>query len=116
MRTGSDRAGLCLLSCRWGSWCWSDGCWQGAEPLPAGEERVLPGPVRADLQDSFPGVPGEPGGDVPDAVTERVRVGVPQLLLVAEAEEARPGGQVGRDVRGDDPAAVDLPRLRCSLN
>jgi hypothetical protein len=53
-------------------------------------------------------VPGEPGGNVPDAVAERVRVGFPQLLVVAEAEEAGPGGQVG----GDDPAAVDLPGFR----
>jgi hypothetical protein len=29
----------------------------------------------------------------------------------ALAEEAGPGGQVGGDVRGDDPARVDLPGL-----
>ena len=68
VRTGSDRAGLCLLSCRWGWYCWSSGCRQGAEPLPAGEERVLPGPVRADLQDAFAGVAGEPGRSVQYAV------------------------------------------------
>jgi hypothetical protein len=54
---------------------------------------------------------GEPGGDVPDPVAERVRVGFPQVLIVAVAEEAGPGGQVGGDVRRDDPAAVDLPGL-----
>src|SRR2546429_3999739 len=32
--------------------------------------------------------------------------------LTALAQEAGPGGQVGGDVRGDDPAAVDLPGLR----
>jgi hypothetical protein len=53
-------------------------------------------------------VAGEPGGDVPDPVAERARVGVPQFLVVAVAEEAGPGGEVG----GDDPAAVDLPGLR----
>jgi hypothetical protein len=57
-------------------------------------------------------VPGEPGGNVPDAVTERIGVGFPQVLVVAEAEEPRPGGQVGGDVRGDDPAAVDRPGFR----
>jgi hypothetical protein len=46
VRTGSDRGGLCFLSCRWGWYCWSSGCRQGAGRLPAGEERVLPGPVR----------------------------------------------------------------------
>ena len=46
------------------------------------------------------------------AVAERVRVGFPQVRVVAVAEEAGPGGQVGGDVRGDDPAAVDLPGLR----
>src|SRR5580700_10012995 len=110
--TGSDRAGLVLLSRRRDGSCWSGWRWQGAELLPAGEERVLPWPVRADLQDSLPGVDGEAGGDVPDPVAERVRVGVPQLAVVAAAEEAGPGGQVGGDVRRDDPAAVDLPGLR----
>jgi hypothetical protein len=43
---------------------------------------------------------------VPDPVAERVGIGVPQVLLVAVNEEAGPGGQVGGDVRGDDPAAV----------
>src|SRR5258708_34841696 len=47
-----------------------------------------------------------------EKVAERVRVGFPQVLVVAEAEEAGPGGEVGGDVRGDDPAAVDLPGVR----
>jgi hypothetical protein len=111
VRTGSDRAGLCLLLRHWGGLCWSGGCGQGAEPLPAGEERLFRGPVRADLQDALTGVMGEPGGEVPDPVAERVRVGIPQVLIVSAAEEAGPGGQVGGDVRGDDPAAVDLPGL-----
>jgi hypothetical protein len=58
----------CLLSRCWGGSCWSCGCWQGAQPPPAGEERVLPGPVRADLQDALAGVPGQARGNVPDAV------------------------------------------------
>src|ERR1700704_18148 len=97
---------------RWGGSCWSGGCGQGAEPLPAGEERVLPGPVGADHEDPLAGVTGEAGWDMPDPVAERVRVGVSQVRVVPAAEEAGPGGQVGGDVRGDDPAAVDLPGLR----
>ena len=53
---------------------------------------------------------GEPGGQVPDP--ERTGVGFPQSGVVVVAEEAGPGGQVGGDVRGDDPAGVDLPGLR----
>src|SRR5262249_2562579 len=84
---------------------------EGAEPLPAGEERRCPWPVRADLQDALTGVMDEPGGDRPDRVAEGVRVGFPQVLLVAVAEETGPGGQVSGDVRRDDPAAIDLPGL-----
>ena len=51
----------------------------------------------------------EAAGNVPNPVAERVRLGVPESFLVVEAEEAGPGGEVGGDVRGDDPAAVDLP-------
>jgi len=87
--------------------CGSGACWQGAEPLPASEERVLPWPVGADLEVPLPGMMGEAGGDVPDPVAESVRVGVPQVLVVVESEEVGPGGQV----RGDDPAAVDPPGL-----
>ena len=96
-----------LLSCRWGDVCWSSWCGQGAEPLPAREEGVLPRPVRADLQDPLPGVVHEAGREVPDAVAERVGDGLPQVRVVAEAEEAGPGGQVGGDVRREDPAGVD---------
>ena len=56
MRTGSHRAGLVLLSHWRDGSCWSVWCWQGAEPLPAGEERLLPWPVGADLQDPPAGV------------------------------------------------------------
>src|SRR5215813_9310655 len=101
-----------LLSCSWDGLCWSGGCWQGAKPLPAGEEGILPGPVGADLEEALAGVMREAGGDVPDPVAERVRVGFPQVRVVAEAEQAGPGREVGGDVRGDDPAAVDLPGLR----
>jgi len=80
--------------------------------MPAGEERFLPGLVGADGEGALPGVAGEPGGDVPDPVAERVRVGVAELPVVVAAEEAGPGGQVGRDVRGDGPPGVDLPGLQ----
>jgi hypothetical protein len=66
-----------LLSCRSGGSCWSGGCGQGAEPLPAGEECTGPWPVGADGEGPFPGVAGEAGGQVPDPVAERIRVGFP---------------------------------------
>jgi hypothetical protein len=40
---------------------------------------------------------------MPDPVAERVRVGALQIRVVAVAEQAGLGGQVGGDVRGDDP-------------
>jgi hypothetical protein len=43
---------------------------------------------------------------------ECVRLGVPQVRLVMEAEEPGPGGEVGGDVRGEDPSFVDLPGFR----
>ncbi len=49
------------------------------------------------------------GGEVPDPVAERIWGGVLQLIVVVEAEEAGPGGEVGGDVRGDHPSGVDLP-------
>ena len=99
-------------SCRWGSRCRSDGCGEFAEPLPAGEERVFPGPVRADLEDLLAGVADEAGGKVPDPVAERVGLGVLEVFLVVEAQEPGPGGEVGGDVGGRHPAAVDLPGSR----
>src|SRR6266496_2466473 len=57
-------------------------------------------------------VAGAPAGDVPGPVAERVRVGVAQARVVAVAEEAGPGGEVGGEVRRGNPAAVDLPGLR----
>jgi hypothetical protein len=53
-------------------------------------------------------VGGEAGGQVPEPVAERLRLGVAEALLVVQADEPRPGGQVGGDGRGEDPAAVDL--------
>ena len=47
-------------------------------------------------------------GRCPDPVAERVRVGVPQVFAVVEAEEAGPGGQAGGDAGGEDPAAINL--------
>jgi hypothetical protein len=76
---------------------------------------LRPWPVGADLQGALAGVAGEPGGQVPDPVAERFRVGVPEFPVVVVAEEAGPGGEVGGDVRGEDPAGVDLPGFRCYL-
>lgn len=51
----------------------------------------------------MPGRAGEAGGDVPDPVAESTGVGV-----VAVAQEADPDGQVGGDVRRNDPS---VPRV-----
>jgi hypothetical protein len=61
-------------------------------------------PVGADPEDALAGVAGEAGGDVPDPVAERVRFGFPQVRVVAVAEDAGPGSEIG----GDDPAR-DMP-------
>jgi hypothetical protein len=71
IRTGQAGAGLTL-------------------PLPAGEERVFPRPVRADLQDSLADVPGEP---MPGAVAECVQTGVPQAAAIMEAQKAGPAAR-----------------------
>ena len=68
-------------------------------------------PVGADLQDPLAGVADDAGGYVPHPVAERGRLGVLQPVLVVEAQEPRPGGQVRGDARGQDPTAVDQPRL-----
>src|ERR1035438_7375126 len=93
-----------LLSCRRGGSCWSGGCGQCGQPLPAGQERLLPRPVRADLQDALPGVPDEAGGDVPEPVTQGIRLGVLQALAVVKAEEPGAGGQARGGVPGQHPA------------
>ncbi len=49
-----------------------------------GEERVLPGPDGTDLQGALTGAMGEPGGNVPDAVAERVRAGSGWSIRLAE--------------------------------
>ena len=75
--------------------------------LPAGEERLCPGPAGTDGEGLPPGVAGQPGWQVPDPVAERVRLGVAEFGVVGVAEEAGPGGEVGGDVRGEDPSLVD---------
>lgn len=69
--------------------------------MPAGEELLLRGPVGADRQDAFAGVAGEAGGDVPDPIAERVRVGVPQ-----PGSSQWPRGRVQGEVGGRDAGAV----------
>ena len=43
---------------------------------------------------------GEAGGEVPDPVAEGIGVGVPQVRVVAVAEETGPGREVGGRPRG----------------
>jgi len=109
VRTGSDRAGMVSFRSAGVGCGWSGGCWQGAEPLPARQECLLPWPVRADLEDALPGVVHEAGREVPDPVAQRVRLGFLEVGAVVEAQQPVPGGQVSGDVGGQDPAAVDLP-------
>ena len=67
------------------------------------------------------GVPGSapastwPGGQVPDTVAERVRLGVAQVGLVVEAEEPCPGGEVGGDVRCEGPSLLTCQVLEGRL-
>ncbi len=51
-----------LLSGSQGRSGWSGGCRQGAQPLPAGQEHLLPGPGAADLQDAGAGGADQSGG------------------------------------------------------
>jgi hypothetical protein len=89
--------------------CWSGGCGQGAEPLPASQDCFLPWPVRADLEDALAGVVYEAGREVPDSVAERVQLGFLQVGAVVGVQQSVPGGEVSGDIGGEDPAAVDLP-------
>src|SRR6266487_2363909 len=108
---GSRRAGTFSFLVAWAGSCWSAGFWQGGQALPAGQECLLPWPVRADFQDALAGVPDEAGGYAPEPVTQRIRLGASQAFLVVQAEEPGPGGQVRGDVGREHPAAVDLPCL-----
>ena len=88
--TGFHAAGMRLLPCRRGSSRWSAGGGKGAQPVPAGDESVFPGPVRADLQGPLPGVADEAGGDVPDPVASlNNQHGLEGLDVVAGQETAR---------------------------
>src|SRR5689334_5166761 len=61
---------------------WSGGCGQGAQPLPAGQERLLPGPGAADLQHALPDVADQPGGQAQQPVAS-LNSGDCLYLLVA---------------------------------
>ena len=54
----SDRAGAGSFPGHRDRGGWSGGCRQGAQPLPAGQERPPSGPGPADLQDTLAGVAG----------------------------------------------------------
>ena len=83
MRTGSDRAGMVLLPFRKVRFCWSGWRWQGAEPLPAGQECLLPWPVRADLEDALASVVHEAGREVPDPVAS---LNLEMIMVLGEAD------------------------------
>src|SRR4249920_974180 len=83
-----------LLSGSQGRGGWSGGCGQGAQPLPAGQERLLPGPGAADLQHPGAGVAGQPGGQAQQPVAQRARLCVLKVLAVVQAEQPAPASQV----------------------
>src|SRR5690348_6135623 len=83
--TGSDCAGTGLLSGSQGRGGWSGGLWQGAQPFPAGQERLLPGAGAADLQHAGAGMADEPGREAEQPVAQRVRFGVLEIVLVVQA-------------------------------
>src|ERR1700722_7414542 len=101
-----------LLPCRWDDSCWSCGCGQGGDPLPAGDERVLPPPVAADPEGAAAGGTDEPARDMPQPGTQGIGLGVLQAVDIEQAEQPAPGLQVSGDVRGDGPAAVHPPGFR----
>src|SRR5713101_7713923 len=74
-----------LLPCRWDCSCWLCRCGQRGDARPAGGERVLPGPVTADFQGAAACVTDGSGGDMPQSVTERVRLGVLEVIDVVQA-------------------------------
>lgn len=55
-------------------------------------------------------------GQVPQPVAQRLGFGVGDVGMVVQTEQPGPGVDVGGDVRREDPAGVDLPGLRRSLN
>jgi hypothetical protein len=110
VRVGSDRTGVMLLSCCLDDWCWSGGCWQGAEPVPAGEGCLLPRPAGADLEDALPGVVREAGGEVPDPVAQRVRLGFFQV-----SRSWRPRRRVQAVRSAAMFAAMTQPLLTCQV-
>ena len=95
-----------LLSGSRGRGDWSGGCGQGAQPVPAGQEGVLPGPGPADLQYAGAGVADHQGGQAQQPVAQRIRLGVIEIFLVLQADQAAPGGQVRGEVGGKYPPAV----------
>ena len=50
-------------------------------------------------------------GRLEQPVAQRVRLGVLEVVAVVQAQQPAPGGQVGGEVGGQYPAAVDLPRF-----
>jgi hypothetical protein len=62
------------------------------------------GQVWLNVQPAAAGVVGEPGGQVPQAVAQRVGLGVGEFGLVVQAEQAGPGVEVVGDVGGRGPS------------
>jgi hypothetical protein len=108
VRTGSDRAGLCLLSCRWADGAGHAGAGRAHSRCQQARNASFHGQSGLIFRTRWRACRARRAGMCQTRPVNRV--GVPQVRV--EARQTGPGGQVGGDVRGDDPAAVDLPGFR----
>jgi hypothetical protein len=110
--TGSDRAGTAPFRSQ-GRDGWSGGLSQDAEPLPAGQECLLPGPGAADLQLAGAGVADQPGGQAQQPVAQRVRLGIFEVVAVVQAEQepvaSCPGASAGTRFFSGFTSTADAP-------
>jgi hypothetical protein len=112
VRTGSDCAGEVLLPVVGVARAGQAGAGRVRSRCQQARKSSVHGQSGANGEGALPGMAGQPGRQVRDPVAERVRVCATEFLVAAVAEEAGTGGEVGGDVRGEDPSCVDLPSLR----
>jgi hypothetical protein len=80
------------------------GCGQGAQAVPAGGECLPPGPGPADLQYPGAGVADQTGGQAQQAVAQRIRFGVLEVVAVVQAQQAGRPGRCRASTRPRAPA------------
>ena len=79
VRTGSDRAGVVSFRVAGVVGAGQAGAGRAQSRCQQVRNASFHGQSGADLEDALPGVAGQPGGQVPDPVAERVRVGVAEV-------------------------------------